>query len=203
MKLIDKLKNKEQREKIFFLFSLFTTLGFAVYNGIAGIIYSLSWNTSIAIYYVFLFLLRISTCLKSYNKVLNNIISFFFLLLNLSLVVPISLLALHEKIVKMDMILSITVATYTTYKVTKAIMNILSKKKSKRLEDKEKFTLNLIDALVSVLNLQNTLITVNGDNSKDMLNLSIISSFIIYILIIIITLMFIKYKRKIINNKSV
>lgn len=203
MKLIDKLKNKEQREKIFFLCSLFTTLGFAVYNGIAGIIYSLSWNTSIAIYYVFLFLLRISTCLKSYNKVLNNIISFFFLLLNLSLVVPISLLALHEKIVKMDMILSITVATYTTYKVTKAIMNILSKKKSKRLEDKEKFTLNLIDALVSVLNLQNTLITVNGDNSKDMLNLSIISSFIIYILIIIITLMFIKYKRKIINNKSV
>ena len=203
MKLIDKLKNKEQREKIFFLCSLFTTLGFAVYNGIAGIIYSLSWNTSVAIYYVFLFLLRISTCLKSHNKVLNNIISFFFFLLNLSLVVPISLLALHEKIVKIDMILSITVATYTTYKVTKAIMNILSKKKSKRLEDKEKFTLNLIDALVSVLNLQNTLITVNGDNSKDMLNLSIISSFIIYILIIIITLIFIKYKRKIINNKSV
>ena len=203
MKLIDLLKGKEQRKKIFFLCSLLTTLGFAVYNGIAGIIYSLSWNISIAIYYVFLFLLRISTCLKSNNKVLNNIISFFFLLLNLSLVVPISLLALHKKIVKMDMILSIAIATYTTYKVTKAIMNILSKKKSKRLEDKEKFTLNLIDALVSVLNLQNTLITVNGDSSKDMLNLSIISSFIIYILIIIITLIFIKYKRKIINSKSV
>lgn len=51
-------------------------------------------------------------------------------------------------------------------------------------------TVNFIDALVSILTLQNTLIMVNrsGDPGNSMLPLSAVSSGVIYLLILVITL---------------
>ena len=50
-------------------------------------------------------------------------------------------------------------------------------------------TINLIDALVSILTLQNTLIMVNTDPGRErsMLPLSAVSSAAIYLLILVIT----------------
>ena len=77
----------------------------------------------------------------------------------------------------MTLIPAITMAAYTTYKVVMASVNLKRRKRSSDRLVRLLRTINFIDALVSVLSLQNTLIMVNmkGDGSE-MLTLSAITS---------------------------
>lgn len=90
----------------------------------------------------------------------------------------------------MSLIPAIAVAFYTTIKVVNASLNL---KKTKKVSNKlvvELRYINFIEALVSILTLQNTLIAVKGESNKsDMILLSTISSIGILIFIIIITLL--------------
>lgn len=82
-------------------------------------------------------------------------------------------------------------AAYTTYKLTMAFIHLRRQKRSNHhnVLIAQLRTINLIDALVSILTLQNTLIMVNQDKSSgDMLTLSAVSSAVIYAAIILITL---------------
>ena len=89
------------------------------------------------------------------------------------------------------MIPAITMATYTTYKITMASIHIRKQKRNshRNVLVTELRTINFIDALVSVLTLQNTLIMVNQTQSdaNDMRILSAISVAVIYLVIMIIT----------------
>ncbi len=114
------------------------------------------------------------------------------LFLNLALICPIVLMVKFEKPVNMELIPAIAMAAYTTYKITMASIHF-HKQKSRRHKNMlitELRTVNFIDALVSVLTLQNTLIIVNGakSNADNLLVLSAISSAVIYIVIIFITI---------------
>lgn len=108
--------------------------------------------------------------------------------LNLSLILPISLMVRMEKPVHMGKIPAIAMAAYTTYKITMAILH-MRKRRSHPVLIRELRTINLIDALVSILTLQNTLIMVNADPGRErsMLPLSAVSSAAIYLLILVIT----------------
>ena len=77
----------------------------------------------------------------------------------------------------MTLIPAIAMAAYTTYKVIMASVNLKRRKRSSDRLVRLLRTINFIDALVSVLSLQNTLIMVNmkGDGSE-MLTLSAITS---------------------------
>lgn len=126
---------------------------------------------------------------KSYHRQKTAVISSIILLvLNLALIIPISLMVTLKKPVNMGTIPSIAFAAYTTYKITMASVHI---KKQKRRSHKniliaELRAINFIDAMVSVITLQNTLITVNqSENSNDMLILSAVSSAVIYAVIMI------------------
>lgn len=96
-----------------------------------------------------------------------------------------------EKPVNMGQIPAIAMAAYTTYKLTMAFVHIQKKKRSKfnNALVVELRTINFIDALVSILTLQNTLIMVNQTESSanNMLTLSAISSAAIYIVILFTT----------------
>lgn len=196
MNKLELIKNKEYRFKIMFNISMIITLFFAIYNFIIGLIYNYIWNISVSIYYLLLTIIRIYIEIiylkKKDNKVHHIIQSIVLLLINISLLLPISLLVLNQKQVNNNSIMAITVATYTTYKIINSVLNY---KKAQNENNTIKIirTISLLDALFAILNLQNTLVVTFGQ-IEEMIVLIIISSFLIALLMIIISL------KNLINN---
>lgn len=177
--------------------SFFITAAFALYNGFLGICYSSVWNGCICVYYILLAVTRgmIPITEKknpsraekadAYRKRTFKITSVVILMMNLALVIPISLMVLNSRPVNMGLIPAIAMAAYTTYKVVIASINIKRMKRSSNILVRELRTINFIDALVSVLTLQNTLIIVNRtEESGDMFVLTAVSSAVIYLVIL-------------------
>lgn len=186
------------------LLSFSITVLFALYNGILGIRRLSVWHGSICVFYLLLVAIRGMILLKEkkvrtkgenervYHRQRIFIISSVILMvLNLSLILPIALMVMLKKPINMGLIPSITMATYTTYKITMASIHIRKQKRSnhRNVLVTELRTINFIDALVSVLTLQNTLIMVmqNEAETNDMLVLSAVSSAVIYIAILFTT----------------
>lgn len=189
MNKLELIKNKEYRFKIMFNISMIITLFFAIYNFIIGLIYNYIWNISVSIYYLLLTIIRIYIEIiylkKKDNKVHHIIQSIVLLLINISLLLPISLLVLNQKQVNNNSIMAIIVATYTTYKIINSVLNY---KKAQNENNTIKIirTISLLDALFAILNLQNTLVVTFGQ-IEEMIVLIIISSFLIALLMIIIS----------------
>ena len=171
--------------------SLLITVIFALYNGFLGLYHSSLWYGTICAYYIFLTALRgmIIASEKRIGlsaekeKARNKIYlcsSVLLLVLNLSLFVPVTLMVKQQKPVMMALIPAIAMAAYTTYKITMASVHM---KKSRRSMDclvRLLRRINFIDALVSILVLQNTLIMVNSKgNSGRMLPLTAVTSAVI------------------------
>ncbi len=189
MNKLELIKNKEYRFKIMFNISMIITLFFAIYNFIIGLIYNYIWNISVSIYYLLLTIIRIYIEIiylkKKDNKVHHIIQSIVLLLINISLLLPISLLVLNQKQVNNNSIMAITVATYTTYKIINSVLNY---KNAQNENNTIKIirTISLLDALFAILNLQNTLVVTFGQ-IEEMIILISISSFLIALLMIIIS----------------
>ncbi len=179
--------------------SLLITVGFAAYNGYLGIASLSLWHGSIAIYYILLAVIR-GIILISERKIRTQdnknkarfrtfrISSAFLMLLNIALICPIVLMVMFEKPVSIGKIPAIAMAAYTTYKIIMASVNFGSKKKrsSGNVLISELRAISLIDAIVSVLSLQNTLIMVEG-GAESMLTLSAVTSGAMYALVLIIS----------------
>lgn len=177
---------------------------FAFYNGFLGICVSSVWHGSICVFYLFLTAIRGLILLTEKRSIISRqhgnvhyryktfiISSVILLLLNLALVLPISLMVTLERPVNIGLIPALAIATYTTYKITMASIHIGKQRRSRcgNILIVELRTINFIDALVSVLTLQNTLIMVNQTESsaEDMIALSAVSSAAIYIVILFTT----------------
>ena len=181
--------------------SLCVTILFALYHGFLGLAASSIWHVSICVFYLLLVVIRGIILLTEYRIKSEReeekqrrrrktflITSVLLLLLNLSLMLPISLMVLLQNQVNIGKIPAIAMAAYTTYKITMALIHI-RRQKIYHVLIRELRTINLIDALVSILTLQSTLIMVNSGPAEEtnMLTLSSISSAAIYIVIIIVT----------------
>ncbi len=83
----------------------------------------------------------------------------------------------QKKNVNFGTITAITLATYTTFKMYRAISNLLNLKKENNLVTRQNFTISIMAAFVSILTLQNTKINVfdESENKSDMIVLCIIS----------------------------
>lgn len=180
---------------------------FALYNGFLGIRLLSVWHGSICVFYLLLIAIRGMILLTEKKNMARDeqekvhhryktfvISSVMLLVLNLALILPISLMVILEKPVNMGLIPAITMATYTTYKLTMASVHIQKQRHSRHgnVLISELRTINFIDALVSILTLQNTLIMVEQTESSgnDMFLLSAVSSAAIYIVILFITIRF-------------
>ncbi len=173
------------------ILSVIITLAFATFNLTFGIIKNYAFGVSIAIYY-FLFS-AIKIALFAVSKKHENpklvAISAGLFALNVALVAPIALMVAWKRTFALGIIPAITVATYTVYKIASAIVGY---KKARRTEDKVETvskSANLIDAVVSVLLLQNTLLVAqNSELSHDMYVLTICTSAVAYAITIIISI---------------
>lgn len=178
--------------------SFLITFVFAFYNAFLGIRYGIIWNLNISVYYIFLVVIRgiiirqehlFLTKSVDNRQRIHTIASIMLILMNLALIMPITLMVINKKNVSTGMIPAISIAAYTTLKITMASINLRKSKKSDDLLIKDLRNINFIDALVSVLTLQNTLISVKGENSRlEMFRLSAVSSSIGLAVIIILTI---------------
>ena len=181
--------------------SLCVTPLYALYHGYLGIFAHSLWHGSICVFYLLLVAIRGTILLteqrlkaksadakRFWRRRVFAATCALLLLLNIALIVPISLMVLLRKPVNMGLIPAIAMAAYTTYKVTMAILHMRRRKGGHALI-RELRTINLIDAMVSVLTLQNTLIMVNAnaDEIGNMRTLAAISSAAIYLFIVLTT----------------
>lgn len=179
-----------------------STVIFALYNGALGLLHSSLWHGSICAYYILLSLLRGVLLLAEgregvsarWKKRIFYGTSGLMLALNGALTVPAALMVLSRRPVSMGLIPAITSATYTTYKIAAAVG--LGEKRG-NVFARELGVLRFADALVSVLVLQNTLITVmEGEASGEMFRLSAVTSGGIFFLIFGVSLFWFQKGRK-------
>ena len=167
--------------------SLAVTAIFALYNGFLGVYHASLWHGTICVYYLVLVILRgviISARNRSARE--SDPVRFqikvyvasaaLLLLLNTCLVIPVSLMVIRLKPANLSLIPAIAMAAYTTYKIIMASVHLKRRKRSSNSLIRLLRTINFIDALVSILSLQNTLIMVMKDKSAEMLTLSAITS---------------------------
>lgn len=179
--------------------SLAVTVIFALYNGFLGVYHASLWHGSICLYYLILIVLRwvliaagkkaVPACKRedSIKRVYLKA-SVLLLLLNASMIVPITLMIRLQKPVSLTLIPAISSAVYTVYKVTLASINLKKRKKASNSLLRLLRTINFIDALVSILTLQNTLIMISSEG-KDigMLPFTIVTSTIIWAALLILS----------------
>ena len=174
--------------------SLAVTMVFAIYNGFLGIYHSSVWYGTICVYYMVLAGLRGTIIFfqrkqreKSGEKVYITA-SVLLLILNISLIVPVSLMVIQQKPVNMTLIPAIAMAAYTTYKITMAAINLKRRRKSADNLIRMLRTISFIDALVSILTLQNTLIMVSArGNLSEILPLTAITSGAVWAFILLLS----------------
>ena len=183
---IKKFKKVWNEKYLSLYFSILITLCFAAYNAFLGINYLAIWNGSIAVYYILLLVVKCIVCFRS-NKVdkktrdlsLHKYVlsSLLIVTITIALIVPSVLMINHQRPVNLDMIAAITVATFTTYKITIAIKNYFSYRNKDNLFNKQISTINLVSAIVSILTLQNTLIMISEEGyTENMKILTIVST---------------------------
>lgn len=177
---------------------------FALYHGYLGLSLTSVWHGGICIFYLLLTAIRgIIFLTEKLNRTRGEkeravsrrrtffISSALLLALDLALILPIAMMVVMERPVDIGLIPAIAMATYTTYKVTIASVRVRRQRRSPDgdILISELRTVNFIDALVSVLTLQNTLIMVNQDQAgeDDMFILSAVSSAAIYAVIVFVT----------------
>lgn len=174
-----------KQKKLITILSLILTLLFSIYNRIIGVIKESLWHESISIYYFTILLIKSiiliyinNSNVRKHDSTIFKITKVLLLILNILLIVPITLLILNKRAVQMSLIFSIVIALYVTIKTTKSIINYFKNKKTQDILIKQLLVIDLTDVVVSILTLQNTLITVNGGYDQTLYYLTIISSFI-------------------------
>ncbi len=159
------LPDERKRRSIRLIFGLI----YSLYNGIIGLVMGSVWHFSIGVYYTLLLAVKyiVYSCLKSKNNgkmstkvfITTSILLFFT---SLSLIAPTILMLRNERPVSFSLEIAIGIAAYTTYKVTIAVIAFVKKWRTTNMLIAEIVSISMIEAIVSVLTLQNTLITVNG-----------------------------------------
>ena len=121
-------------------------------------------------------------------------VSVLLLLLNVTLVVPASLMVRQLKPVSLTLIPAITMAAYTTFRIIMASIHLRKRSVSSDCLVKLLRTINFIDALVAILTLQNTLIMVNSDDKgiSQMLPLTAVTSAVIWLAILVLSILAIR-----------
>lgn len=174
------------RTVVFAVVAFAINVAYVVVNGVTAVLYMSVWYFCMTAYYLALGLLRggilyfghkIRIRHKGDEKVLEAKKSGMYLgcgiailVSEVALVFAVTQIVMDKERAQTGMILAIAMAAYTFYKFTLAIVNIV---KSKRLKDEAVQcirNINLVDALVSMLSLEMTLIAATGGEDMTVLN---------------------------------
>lgn len=173
-----------------FSLSFVINVGYALMNGVLGIVMRAVWYGVFAAYYLLLSALRCGILVGShrakkragedgallsvYRLKLYRLCGISLFVLEIALAAAVTLMVLSERPTPVSEVMAITSAAYTFYKIISAVVNLA---KARRLQDPLLLcfrNINLADAAVSVLSLQVTLVAVFSDEidfSMSLLNI--------------------------------
>ena len=158
-----------KRKNTLLVLSLVFTFVMSIYNRVIGALTQSLWNESISIYYFVLVGVRSiilgyvhKSKTRKHDSVVFVLTKVLLVILNVLLVVPIILMITNKRPVQMDLIFSIAIALYTTIKTTTTIIELVKTRKERDVLQRELKVINLMDMVVSILTMQNTLIAVNS-----------------------------------------
>ena len=181
--------------------SLSATVFFALYNGFLGVQHQSLWNGSICADYLMLSLIRAVVIFTQdhmhrkpsghdgrLTRTTFHLTSVALIAINLTLVLPISLMVKLEKPVNMGLIPVIGFATYTCYRITRSCINFIRSRRSTNVLTRELRSIGLMDALLAIITMQNALVSIKDTTAEGrMLALTAISSAFLFIGIITIS----------------
>lgn len=206
-------KNPLYKTLFLSLVSIFVTLCYALYNLYLSVNFRDGFAIGISVYYFLLITVKAASLIVERSvfhkreeiklkvrKRNYKISSVFIFVIDFCLIAPIILMALSTKAVPFGQIPSIVMATFSVYKISASIVNYKKSKKSKNLTVILFREINVIEAIVSVLTLQHTLIMVNGGMDESMQNLSLISS--AAFIAVIIAFSILSYYKNLKSNKT-
>lgn len=190
-------QNKGKLELIIDIFFLIISFSMAAFNLIIGIKYGALYNSTISIYMFCLFILNtILFIFKTKNININKtcfiLLNILIIFTNITLIVPIILLLTNNKEVNYGIVVGISMAAFLTYKIIVRSISIKKSLKSNSLLIKYKNLIGFNDCLVSILVLEYSLIVISdGSVNNDMFILSLAVSIVVFILINVLTIIFI------------
>ena len=206
---VKRLKNLFKKLRSDFVFNTLTgsalsslsTLAFALYNVYLGIRYGALWNYCTAIYCAILALTkactvyterRLSLSVKDEAALLPIRVkaclseSVVLLIIDLTLIAPVSLIVTQQRALDYSAIPAIATAAYTVYKVAVATKKYNTARKQSNMAVMTLKRINFKEAMVSVLTLQYVLVTTFGNGvDSHMLPACAATTFIFWALLVI------------------
>lgn len=193
---------KDRAYRIIFVsaLSLLASAAFTGYNAFLGAAYRSLWNVSVAVYYALLTALRADVLFREKKYVKVELSDeekeerrkkalprqcAALLFLGIALILPIALMVRQQKQADYSEIAAISVAAYTVYRIAVSARNYFGAKKLSHRGAQILTYVNLVDASVSVLTLQYTLIMTFGDGiTGNLFVLCALSSFSVWAFIV-------------------
>ncbi len=187
------------RTVVFATCSLLINLGFVAFNTVLAVMTGNSWYGSLAGYYFLLSGLRglvffwdrrakaKSTSEGAYRKLQLKNYGYCggaLLVLELAMAVAVTFMVLDQKPTKYGEIMAIVFATYSVYKISLAIWNIVKAKRAQDWQIQAFRNIGLTDAAVSLLSLQTTLVATFSAEGASMLALNAITGAFVCLLTI-------------------
>lgn len=177
------LENYDYKTMVFALVSFVITIAFAIMNLVSAVHYQLFWYGAIAGYYFVLIFFRGGVLLaykKSAKKYADNAEEYerckwkiylasgaFLVLLEVAMICAITEMMLSDRLTQSGEIMAITNATYTFYKITMSVYNLVKARKSSNPVTQSLRNLNFADSCMSIVSLTVLLIaTFDGTNSS-------------------------------------
>ena len=181
--------------------SALINIAFTLYNMIFGIVKRSMWHGTIGVYYLLLAGVRTMIVMSQKQTLTGGeksseqmhrrtyiITHIILLLMNISLIVPITVMVRGEREYTLGLTPAIISAAYTTYRLTSSIVGYRHSKKADDILITEQSVINMIDSLTAVLTLQNTLLMANGGVSGNMKTLCAWTSGGILLVIVLLTI---------------
>jgi len=161
---------------------------FAAFNAVLCVVYKSAWHGSISVYYTLLALIRgVILMNKREDMRVFRLTHALLLLLDICLIAPVAYMVTGGRGYTYGLIPAIAMAAYTTYRISMAIFHFRKSRGNQSIPVRELRAINLQDALVAVLSLQNALIIACGDTMDSMLGLTACTSGGIWLIIVWIT----------------
>lgn len=157
-------------------------LGYAIFNGVIGIVARSTWFGALSLYYIVLSALKAYVLInaKRINKLdgdqsmrkyrLYKYCGISLVLLSLALSGAVAQMALTDKSFEYADLMIYVAAFYAFYKLTIAIIQFVKSRRRGRTINETLGLINLSDGLVSILALQTALLAVFGEGSNKTYN---------------------------------
>lgn len=167
--------NTTKKTKITTIVTLLINILYSVGNFALGFAQSSFWFATMGAYFLVLSIMRL-VCIKRFSnqsdgrstkKFVGIMLIFLFLVLIGSIILSHQL----DVILPFHQIIMISIATYTTLKISVAIINIVKAHKSKNDNAIALRNVSLADATVSILSMQRSMLVTFGDMSTTTIKL--------------------------------